>query len=313
MSVAPASLRQTNSTNGRSHSRARPTSARSAPPAVRWSLQALDRVAPHTAERVVDRLLTSPFRHPRPLWEAEALAGSWPAMVRSGGVRVATWEWLGRSVRPLGKLQDDLPTVILVHGWEGRGSQLGRLVPPLLARGVRVVTFDAPGHGDSGGRRSTVTRSVNALRDVVDAVGGVDAVVAHSFGAIVTALALRQGLSASRVALVGPGIWTEDTPKLFETASGASAPLLSRVMAKQAARTGLRWSDLVAEQVYAGRHEPLFVAHDADDREVPIDRLPRLTATWQPEQVVRTQGLGHRRILRDPAVTEAVAAWVTAG
>ena len=46
---------------------------------------------------------------------------------------------------------------LLVHGWEGRGAQLGSLVGPLVEAGLSVVAFDAPAHGDSPGNRLYLT------------------------------------------------------------------------------------------------------------------------------------------------------------
>ena len=70
----------------------------------------------------------------------------------AGGQRVAGWSW------------GDGPAVYLVHGWAGVGGQLAAFVPPLLAGGFRVVTFDAPGHGASAGRRSSIIHFADALR-----------------------------------------------------------------------------------------------------------------------------------------------------
>src|SRR5215218_8367466 len=39
------------------------------------------------------------------------------------------------------------PTVYLMHGWGGRGSQFGAMVEPLVGSGHRVVMFDNPAHG----------------------------------------------------------------------------------------------------------------------------------------------------------------------
>ena len=36
------------------------------------------------------------------------------------------------------------PTVLLVHGWEGRGSQLSAFAPALVKAGFRVVAVDMP-------------------------------------------------------------------------------------------------------------------------------------------------------------------------
>ena len=43
------------------------------------------------------------------------------------------------------------PRILLVHGWGGHAARLRRYVRPLNAAGFRVVAFDAPGHGGSGG------------------------------------------------------------------------------------------------------------------------------------------------------------------
>ena len=53
--------------------------------------------------------------------------------------------------------------------------------------------------------------------------------------------------------------------------------------------------------------------HDQDDREVPLPHGERLAAAWPGARLVTTTGLGHRRILRDPAVLDAVVAELAAG
>lgn len=280
-----------------------------APPALRWTLGTLERLAPGAAVHVTDHLIQRPRRYARPQWESAALRGSWPRHLRSGDQRIAAWEWLGDLSPGWGRLGEPLPTLLLVHGWEGRGSQLSGLVPPLLAAGWRVVTFDGPGHGDSTGASGSLPAFQNAVRDVVDAVGPIRGVIAHSFGALATAMAMQRGAPIPKVAFVGPGIMTDPSGETFRRLLGVRAETISRVMARQAERTGIRWDDLVPERVYADRTEPLLVVHDTDDREVPIARLGRLEATWRPDRVVRTSGLGHRRILRDPTVAQTIADW----
>lgn len=44
-------------------------------------------------------------------------------------------------------------TILLVHGWQSRGTALRSFVPKLKEAGFRVVAFDAAAHGDSSGKR----------------------------------------------------------------------------------------------------------------------------------------------------------------
>src|SRR5205814_10403776 len=102
------------------------------------------------AERTAARLFTTPHRAPRP--EQENLLLARARAFRVDGL--AAWRWGSGS------------PVLLVHGWEGRGAQLGAFVDPLLARGFSVVTFDASAHGASPGMLATAS-------DFADCVGRV--------------------------------------------------------------------------------------------------------------------------------------------
>jgi len=49
------------------------------------------------------------------------------------------------------------------------------------------------------------------------------------------------------------------------------------------------------------------VVHDHTDREAPFEGAVRLTTAWHGARLHATEGLGHRRVLSDPAVVERVA------
>jgi pimeloyl-ACP methyl ester carboxylesterase len=50
---------------------------------------------------------------------------------------------------------------------------------------------------------------------------------------------------------------------------------------------------------------PGLIIHDRDDRDIPATHAQRLQDAWQNAQLIYTEGLGHNRILRDPAVIAA--------
>ena len=112
-------------------------------PLVKAGHRVLSALAPALAARIAGRLFTTPPRARRPQAEIALLAAARARPMQIGARRIETWVW-GAG-----------PSVLLVHGWGGRGAQLGALVGPLVARGFSVVTFDAPGHGASD--KGTVT------------------------------------------------------------------------------------------------------------------------------------------------------------
>jgi pimeloyl-ACP methyl ester carboxylesterase len=204
------------------------------------------------------------------------------------------------------------PVVLLVHGWNGRGSQLGSFVEPLVARGYRVVTFDALGHGESPGNEMSLPWLADAIAQVAEAVGGLHAVIAHSLGAASTTVALSEDLAAERVVLVAPPAEPRGFLSVFAATIGLPEAAEDRAVAHIERRIGRRMSSVRAPVLARGLRAPLLVVHDAEDSVVSWQSGRRIAAAWRGARLMTTRGLGHFRILRDPSVVDAAVAFVDA-
>jgi pimeloyl-ACP methyl ester carboxylesterase len=207
-------------------------------------------------------------------------------------------------------------TVYLVHGWGGRGAQLAAMVTPLVESGHRVVMFDMPAHGDSdhgpaGPRRTNGVEFAKALDAVFCRFGPAEAVIAHSMGAISTYLAIRFGwLGAARLVFIAPMVEAESLFDQFQRALGFG-PRVRRAFDRAVDDfIGVPLAEFDA-RVQAAHVEPAptLVITDRDDRQTPHADVVDFAETIQAP-LVTTQGLGHRRILRDPAVVERVVDFV---
>ncbi len=58
---------------------------------------------------------------------------------------------------------------------------------------------------------------------------------------------------------------------------------------------------------------PALIIHDEQDREIPFEGGEALSKVWKNSKLVRTNGLGHRRILRDSQVISKAVEYLTAG
>jgi pimeloyl-ACP methyl ester carboxylesterase len=260
---------------------------------------------------LAERLFTSPRRHQRPERERAVLAGGWPFSIdvvlrsprRLGEHRrVAAWRW-GHG-----------PAVLLVHGWEGRGSQLGAFVEPLVRAGLSVVAFDAPGHGDSPGGRLYLTDLADSVIDVARAVGPLHAIVAHSFGAAAVLLAHQRGaVDAARNVMIAPNVLIDDAVARFARAVALDDRDRASLEQQLASHNGVSPRALELDRLVGERDGALLIVHDRDDREVPVGHGERLAASWRAAALHLTTGLGHRRILRDDDVIAEVVAFVSHG
>jgi pimeloyl-ACP methyl ester carboxylesterase len=228
-------------------------------------------------------------------------------------------EWAQGTVR--GRVYGDWgnPTAYLVHGWGGWWQQLGAHVEPLVARGLCVVAFDAPSHGDSGpgahGARSTTFPEMGeALAAVVAQFGRPTLVVAHSAGGLAAVHALGLGVRPDSLVLVAPPDGVEAMLPVFAAALGVG-PRSQEVMVRRAERrvgTPVAELDLLAMAAGHGFLPHLLVVHDRHDREAPLAGGVRVTDAWHDARLLVTEGLGHRRVLWDPEVVARVTSFAAA-
>jgi len=209
------------------------------------------------------------------------------------------------------------PTVYLMHGWGGRGSQFGAMVAPLVLAGRRVVMFDAPSHGESdrgpaGPGASNGMEFARALDAVFCRFGPAEAVVAHSMGTISTYLAIRYGwLGSERLVFVAPMVEFDSLLGQFQQALGLG-PRTRRALDRQIEDfVGLAVHDFDAR--VQARHvdpRPTLVVTDRGDRQTPYSHVVDFAETIGAP-LISTEGLGHRKLLRDPAVVHAVVEFIT--
>jgi pimeloyl-ACP methyl ester carboxylesterase len=211
--------------------------------------------------------------------------------------------------------------VFLVHGWGGRGSDLGALVAPLVAAGYRVVAFDGLSHGESdpgpsGPSQATFLEFSDVLTAIAAAEGQPYAVVAHSGGAMGSAFALLGGLTVERMVFIAPMTEIIGYSRGFADRLGFGERIRARMLRRFEARLSLPMStfDLAGLRAIERRTTPppLFVVHDRDDAETRLPFSEELVRAWPGARLVTTTGLGHRRILRAPEVVGRVVDFVDA-
>jgi len=265
-----------------------------APLPLRLAFTALGAIAPSLAARAGERLFLRPRRHavrarPRPQ-DGEAF------VVPCGRERLVAWR------------TGEGPAVLLVHGWSGRASQLTPFVEPVVAAGCTAITFDAPAHGASTGRLTSGIGFAEAVSAVARHVGA-RAAIAHSLGGAGLAWAIAGGLRLDAAVLVAPPRGPVEFFDRFCDALELRPEVRDATRARLERRLGLVLEEFDLSR-RTGPGTPLLVFHDRDDREVPWRDGHDIARAWPGAELVSTTGLGHRRILRDAAVTRRAVSFV---
>ncbi|MGF6822880.1 pimeloyl-ACP methyl ester carboxylesterase [Microbacterium sp. ZKA21] len=275
---------------------------------VRTALRTADTISPALAGRIAYVLFfrTRPRMALRDQDRPTDLAAR-RELLRVRGRDVVTYRW-----------GDGPRTVLVIHGWMGRATQFAPLVRELVAAGLRVVSFDAPAHGASGGRSTDIRDWMAAIEGLQLRFGPFDAIVGHSVGAVACLTAARTFAPTPLVVTIsgaaGPMAMVDRFAQMVAL-SDAARDRLARLFAARIGETPasvIERFDTAAQPLPYGTR--LLVVHSRDDQGLPDADSVRLhRAHAGRSRMLRPSGLGHNRILSDDDVLDVVVEEVTRG
>ena len=264
----------------------------------RAELAIVSALAPERAVEIAARLFATPPRFEHTPRERELLSAGERYGVATRHGELAAWRF-GLLTRP---------AVILVHGWGGRGAQLGAFVPRLLESGYQVILFDHVGHGHSAGSTASLVHFWDAVEAVVaDAErrgSRVEGLVGHSLGAAAVGAWLNETRRDLRAVLVAPPTSVVRYSSHFARRMGIREPVRRAMQERFERALGRRWAEFELPGSVANVRAQALVVHDRDDSDVGFGSGLALARAWKGARLLATRGLGHRRILRATEVVQ---------
>ena len=201
------------------------------------------------------------------------------------------------------------PTVLLMHGWGGSRAQMTGFVDPLRSAGYRVVAYDQPAHGDSDGKMTNLLEIAPTMDVLVEQEGKFDAIIAHSFGTLITSHALvnRNFPSPSRLVYFGAFNRLMDSLPRFQVISGLPDEIIDgfRGMLYENFGQGVLEA-IVHEKLAPQINIPALMFHDVGDNVTPVEDSRAIAKVWKNAQYFETEGLGHRGALQSKEIQEQV-------
>ncbi len=266
---------------------------------VKLAFRLLGTLFPAPMSILAYRLWLSTRRSQVPTKERRVLEAAQTFQFEITGKRVFSWT-LGEG-----------PTVLFVHGWNGRGTQFSMFIEPLIERGFSVVGFDATGHGKSDGNTSSGVEFVEALRVLQAKRGPFAAIVGHSFGVLCSVMALANGLDAACFVGISAPANVEGLLEKFARALDMPKPVNERLHSRFVHDFGedilLRFS---TEENAKKLQIPGLIVHDENDPVLPWQEGHIIARAYPGAQFMKTTGLGHSRVLRNAQVVGAVVDFI---
>lgn len=201
------------------------------------------------------------------------------------------------------------PKVLLMHGWGGARAQMTGFVKPLLKAGYFVVAYDQPAHGESDGAQTNLLKIAPTMDVMLNQYGEFDAILAHSFGTLITSYALveRKFPLPSKLVYFGAFNRLLDVLPRFQVIAKLPDELLDGLRDMFFENFGKDLLDsIVNEEFVKGINIPALMFHDRSDEVTPVEDSRAIANAWTHARYVETNGLGHRGALQSKEIHEQV-------
>lgn len=257
-------------------------------------------LAPKFAAKLALNLFATPERIPRPESEMDNFALARKFKLSSNKAQAFAWG------------NENNPVVLLIHGWNGRGTQMAFCQEALVKKGFQVIALDGPAHGDSPGKRTNPMAYAQFILKAQQelAPNGLAGLIAHSFGGGSSSLAVKLGLKSKALILVASpnkySLVVDDYLNLLQLSARARAYFLTFIQQI----TGLKLEEMTTADLLKEGHTALMIAHDTSDKSVPYLRGQEIHEAVKGSILVTTENLGHRRILKSHDVIDQMANFI---
>jgi pimeloyl-ACP methyl ester carboxylesterase len=271
--------------------------------AIRLLFPLLSAITPNLAASLSLRIFLTPQKHRIPSWEKPYLGTAVCRKIQVAGKSVATYAW-----------GEGNKKILLCHSWGGRGTQLANFINPLVSKGYTVIAFDAPAHGQSAGKQTDMMEYSASINEVIKLMGPFHGIIGHSFGAGNTLFSKRHyGFEVKKIALIGcfaHGSWVTDRFGELLNIPPKTIARMRRIL-EEKYDDRLQWNQLDLVEIAKSETAPILIAHDRDDKEIPYANALKFAESCSNKlEMISTDGLGHRRILRDPEVISRICEFI---
>ena len=262
---------------------------------LRFSFKLMSSLSTSLASKMAIKIFYRPRRSPLKASELEKLTEAKSFTFFYKNFKLQTYYW------------GEGKPILFIHGWDGKGIDSMKMIDPLVKAGNRVIIIDMPGHGKSTGNNIDMTDFIGSILLMQEKFGIFYGIIGHSFGglAIITSL-LHNKVSLEKLVLISSPASVDTVFTSFQSILKIKDKMLNNIKKDANRRTGLTMINYPSNEDISSINIPTFVIHDTYDMIVPSTDANKLNSLLPESKLLKTDNLGHQRILSDPEVISQV-------
>lgn len=272
------------------------------PPALRMmrlAFSTLGPIFPKLMGNWAYRLWFTTVRFKTPSHEIEAGNSAKRSILEVNGTPVSILTW-GQG-----------PLILFIHGWSGRGTQVAPFLDDLISNGYCVISFDGPAHGETPGNKTNILEMSKVVLAINEKYGPFQAAITHSFAGMIIAYAMSKGVRLKKVVSISPPDSMDTVTNIIRHSLTIPDRAMKVMQDKAVCYFGSEFSEKISTiNNVKNLATKALIIHDQDDEDVPWQSGQAIADAYKNAKFIRTRGLGHRRIIRDPDVIKATVEFI---
>lgn len=268
---------------------------------MRFTFKNIERLSPYVAMRIAAYVFSKPIKFKPPIHEQKATKHCSKEFIHipkiDKNVLTYTWKNSGESV-------------LLAHGWSGRGAQLYSIAKTLHELGYHVVAYDAPAHGSSSGKLTNVFEMISTIEHL-NGFEKFDHFIGHSLGGMALLnYCSNPEINAKKIVTIGAG---DKMRMIFDNyiktvgLKLTTGALMTSFFEK---KFKINIADYSSSTVVRKLNTPTLIIHDEDDADIDVLCASSIVKQHPNALLLKTKGLGHRKILRDEYVLNQIKSFI---
>lgn len=196
------------------------------------------------------------------------------------------------------------PSILLAHGWNGRGIQLYHFIDALIQRGYSAIAYDAPGHGESQGRTSSYFEFTDTIRTLLNSSNGhkIRGIIAHSLGGSAVINSIEKENLPLEAVLIAPALRLKEVLYGFFDYVGVPSGLYEILIKEYEDQFCYNMHRDNPSNLLREIDSKILIVHDKNDPTIPYGHSKEISDRFANIELHTTERLGHKKVLADTSV-----------
>lgn len=257
----------------------------------------LQKVSPRLAASIAFNFISKPQKGKLRGFEKSILEIATESSIRFKKFIIKTYSWGNGNKKAL-----------LVHGWGGRASNFGAIIPELIKQGYTVTSFDGPCHGASTKKKTSFFEMADLVKLFLQKEN-YDLIISHSMGSVLafTAMGALKYKVNQMIVLTSPSRFLEFIGLAvvqFGLTTKTTKLLIHKIQKTTTTYnpTTFRASNIINKLTI----DDVTFIHDVADKIIPIKISKSVSSHIKNSKFIEIQGTGHFKMLWSKKVVEII-------